>query len=147
MYVGNALISLRCEEIVQISVHERALWAGWGWSTASQRETVPFNGNLHSSPSSAPCGLRTLQGQSVPQCLAGTGVFADVAPVARRDCSTCVVTLPAPQASRVSNFCPFPLPQGLPSPRFRNRDPAASHSAAHLLKNRYSGTARCCSRK
>lgn len=48
-------------DIVQISVSERALGACWGWSTASQRETVPFTTNLHSSPSSAPGGLRTLQ--------------------------------------------------------------------------------------
>lgn len=91
-------------DIVQISVSERALGACWGWSTASQRETVPFTTNLHSSPSSAPGGLRTLQdlaGIFVSLlCLAGTGIFAEVAPVARRDCFTRVVTLPAPRASR-----------------------------------------------
>lgn len=58
-----------------------------------------------------------------------------------------VVTLPVLQTGFMSNFCSFLLPQGLPSPRFGNCHPAASHSAAHLLKNRYGGMSQSCSRK
>lgn len=87
-------------------------------------------------------GLRTLQGQSIPWCPAGVDVFAELTQIARGDCSTmCGHTSCLLLAGLVSNFCPFPLPQGLPSPRFRNRHSAASHPAAHLLKNRYAGAA------
>lgn len=59
----------------------------------------------------------------------------------------CVVTLPVLSTGLMSNFCSFLLPQGLPSSRFGNCHPAASHSAAHLLKNRYGGMSQSFIRK
>lgn len=108
----------------------------------------PLVTSLQSSPSLSLHGLRTLQGRSSPWCPARVDVFAEVMQIARGHCSTICghTSCPLP-AGLVSNFCPFPLPQGLPSPRFRNRHSATSHPAAHLLKNRYGGAAGSPNRK
>lgn len=134
--------------MVQIFVKERVLWARWGWSTASQRETAAFVTNLPPRPSHAPPSfLRTLQGQNVPPCPAGLVSLLRSPKMQERIAPPHVVTLPVLHTGLMSNFCSFLLSQGLPSPRFRNCHAAASHSAAYLLKNRYGGMNRSCSRK
>lgn len=77
----------------------------------------------------------------------GGSVFAEVIHNARGDCATTSGHTSCLQTGLMGNFCSFLLPQGLPSPRFRHCHPAASHSAAHLLKNRYGGMGQSCSRK
>ena len=145
MYVGNVLISSGLGEMVEIFVKERAHQACWRWSTANQREMAPFVLHLLSSPSHVPHScLRTPQARTFPSALLGLVSLLRLPRMQEGIASPRVVILPVLHAGLTSNFCPFCLPQGLPSPRVRNRHPAASHSAAHLLKNRYGGMSRSC---
>lgn len=131
--------------MVQILVKERAFWHG-GAGAASQREVVPFvtSGSICHMPLSC---LRILQDESIPSAPLGLVSLLRSPKMQEGIAPPRVVILPVLQTGLMSNFCSFLLAQGLPSPRFRNCHPAASHSAAYLLKNRYGGMSQSCSGK
>lgn len=148
MCVGNVLISLGLGEMDEIFVKERTHRACWAGAQPTRGKWLHLLPAFYPVPPICPTPASgSPHARTFASALLGSVSLLSLLTVQEGIASPRVVTLPVLHAGLMSNFCPFSLPQGLPSPRVRNRHPAASHSAAHLLKNRYGGMCRSCSRK